>query len=669
MNAMQNASQIQPDQMQPSSAKTNNFRTDINGLRAWAVVAVVLYHFGVPGFGGGFVGVDVFFVISGYLMTRIICTGLEREGFQLWQFYLARGRRIIPALLVLCGLLLLLGWFMLPPADYSQLAAEMRSALGFYSNNKFARDAGYFDTASHEKWLLHTWTLSVEWQFYMLLPLALWLLWRVRPSMRFLLIACALAVLASLTWSIMRTNSQPTEAFYSLATRAWEMLAGGLVFLGMRRISLPGIAAKLAEWTGFALIVASIVGLSTQTPWPSAWALLPVGGTVLVLVAARSNSLWTANRIAQWLGTCSYSLYLWHWPVVVALVYMDKQNAVEAIAGGIALSLLLGWLSWRWVEEPARRVRWTALKTGLVLLLAVGAVALAAGVIRSQKGVSGRLSPVINHWEQEALNRNPRIDECHKSKLPIPACTYGGPELGAIVIGDSHGASMVRTLEKVLPSKTYHVLDWTLSACLTIQGIHGIPDFEACPLFVPYALKQSALMAEQAPLVIVNRLSAYPFGDDHANNTGLLRYYFGDQPVTFSDRSPAYLAQFRQSVIDTACEFAKNRPVYMLRPIPEMPADVPRMVSRKLLWTGKVPDISISLEQYHKRHAFAWEAQDAAAAKCGVKILDPLPYLCWDGRCHGTKDGRSLYYDDDHLSETGAALLAPMFAKIFAQAH
>ena len=160
MNAMQNASQIQPDQMQPSSAKTNNFRTDINGLRAWAVVAVVLYHFGVPGFGGGFVGVDVFFVISGYLMTRIICTGLEREGFQLWQFYLARGRRIIPALLVLCGLLLLLGWFMLPPADYSQLAAEMRSAPGFYSNNKFERDAGYVDTSSHEKWLVHTWKLA-----------------------------------------------------------------------------------------------------------------------------------------------------------------------------------------------------------------------------------------------------------------------------------------------------------------------------------------------------------------------------------------------------------------------------------------------------------------------------------------------------------------------------
>lgn len=664
MNAIQSASQTQP-----SAAKSNSFRTEINGLRAWAVVAVVLYHFGVPGFGGGFVGVDVFFVISGYLMTRIICTGLERDGFQLWQFYLARGRRIIPALLVLCALLLLLGWFMLPSPDYSQLAAEMRSALGFYSNNKFARDAGYFDTASHEKWLLHTWSLSVEWQFYMLLPLALWLLWRLRPSMRFLLIACALAVLASLTWSILRTSSQPTEAFYSLATRAWEMLAGGLVFLGMRRISLPSIAAKLAEWTGFALIVASIVGLSTQTPWPSAWALLPVCGTVLVLVAARSNSLWTANRIAQWLGTCSYSLYLWHWPVVVALVYMGKQSAVSAVICGIALSLLFGWLSWRWVEEPARRVRWTALKTGLVLLLAVGAVALAAGYIRSQKGLETRFTQDAAGLEKSAANQNPRMKECLKDKLPVPACTHGGPELGAIVIGDSHAATIISTLKNALPSKRLHVLDWTLSACPTLSGIRGNESHKACPLFVPDALRQAKSLPAQAPLFIMNRLSFYLLGHDNEKNEEFLFYYFGDHPVRLTEHDAVYDAHFRQSVIDTACEFAKNRPVYMFRPIPEMPVDVPRIVSRKLLWTGKVPDISISLEQYHKRHAFAWEAQDAAAAKCGVKILDPLPYLCWDGRCHGTKDGRSLYYDDDHLSETGAALLAPMFAKIFAQAH
>ena len=153
------------------------FRHDINGLRAWAVVAVVLYHFGVPGFAGGFVGVDVFFVISGFLMTGIIISGLERGDFSLWGFYLARARRIIPALLVLCASLLILGWFWLPNADYKMLASHVCTAVAFVSNLKFWREAGYFDAASHEKWLLHTWSLSVEWQFYILLPLGCLLLW------------------------------------------------------------------------------------------------------------------------------------------------------------------------------------------------------------------------------------------------------------------------------------------------------------------------------------------------------------------------------------------------------------------------------------------------------------------------------------------------------------
>lgn len=145
--------------------KTKAFRHDINGLRAWAVMAVVLYHFGVPGFASGFVGVDVFFVISGFLMTSIIISGLEQGRFSLWGFYRARARRIIPALLVLCISLLILGWFWLPSIDYKILGTHAATALVFVSNLKFWREAGYFDVASHEKWLLHTWSLSVEWQF------------------------------------------------------------------------------------------------------------------------------------------------------------------------------------------------------------------------------------------------------------------------------------------------------------------------------------------------------------------------------------------------------------------------------------------------------------------------------------------------------------------------
>src|SRR5574343_1237514 len=160
------------------------FRPDINGLRAWAVMAVILFHFDIPGFSGGFVGVDVFFVISGYLMTAIVIKGLELGRFSLIDFYAARIRRILPALLVLCMVLLGIGYFVLPPLDYTQLAGHTLSALGFYSNFRFWSEVGYFDVASHQKLLLHTWSLSVEWQFYVLLPIVLATVWRLWPVRR-----------------------------------------------------------------------------------------------------------------------------------------------------------------------------------------------------------------------------------------------------------------------------------------------------------------------------------------------------------------------------------------------------------------------------------------------------------------------------------------------------
>ena len=210
---------------------SREFRLDINGLRAWAVVAVVLFHFGLPGVSGGFVGVDVFFVISGFLMTGIIVSALERGSFSLWSFYLARARRIMPALIVLCAAVLLLGWFILMPKEYQPLGRHARESLLFVSNLTYLAEAGYFDTASHEKWLLHTWSLSVEWQFYLLQPLLLMGIWRFFPSRRAVSNLLLGLALLSLGWSIWLTVDNPNRAFYLLQSRAWALLLGALVYL------------------------------------------------------------------------------------------------------------------------------------------------------------------------------------------------------------------------------------------------------------------------------------------------------------------------------------------------------------------------------------------------------------------------------------------------------
>lgn len=217
--------------MTPTALHTTNFRRDINGLRAWAVVSVVLYHFGVLGFTGGFVGVDIFFVISGFLMTQIIVRGLQTDNFSILAFYLARAKRIVPALLVLCAVLLVMGWFVLPAPDYKPLGMHVLTSLLFVSNIQYWREAGYFDAASHDKWLLHTWSLSVEWQFYLLFPILLALLWRLYPGPRNTARLLLLLLIASLVLSVWLTLKKPEAAFFLLPTRAWEMLTGGLVAL------------------------------------------------------------------------------------------------------------------------------------------------------------------------------------------------------------------------------------------------------------------------------------------------------------------------------------------------------------------------------------------------------------------------------------------------------
>jgi peptidoglycan/LPS O-acetylase OafA/YrhL len=648
------------------------FRNDINGLRAWAVVAVILYHFGVPGISGGFIGVDVFFVISGLLMTGIVVGGLEREGrFSVWAFYMARARRILPALMVLCAVLMTLGWWLLLPLDYKMLGKHALAALSFLSNILFQREAGYFDAASHEKWLLHTWSLAVEWQFYMLLPLVLLGVWKWRPGRQSLVIVMTLALLGSLALSIVLTPRMPTPAFYLLPTRAWEMLAGGLVYLLAHRLVLTPRQRVALEFSGFGLVIAALVAFDASSAWPGWRAIVPVLGAVLVLLAARSNTFWTGHPLAQWLGTRSYSLYLWHWPVVVATVYAEWQGEPLAMVGGLLLTLLLGHLSYIWVETPARqqlvklRRGWgvAALVCGTVVVAAPGALA------QWKQGIPGRFPSNVELISQEALNRNPRHKACHPATgIASPSCMMGGSQRRAILLGDSHANAIVSSLAAAAPESDAGVMEWSYTGCPTLFGVLPAPhrtlaEGSQCGRFLDWARDQLAEVPKEVPLVIVNRTSLYAVGHNEPKskdlNTPLV--YFTQPSDT---ASPAFLAEFSQRLTDTACQLAKQRQVYLVRPFPEMDVDVPH-TARAMVVRGQREEVSISLAAYHQRHDFVWAAQDAARDQCGVKILDPLPYLCWDGRCHGTKNGRPLYYDNNHLSEFGNKLLVPMFAPVF----
>ena len=275
------------------------FRKDINGLRAIAVIGVLLFHFNASWMPGGFAGVDVFFVISGFLMTGIIFRGIEQEKFSILNFYVARANRIIPALVLLCLVLMVFGWFYLTPFDYKVLGKHVASSVGFLSNIIYWMESGYFDTSSLEKWLLHTWTLSVEWQFYIIYPLIL-VAMRKFLSIRTMKLTILVAMVLGFAFCVFATYRWPNASYFLLPTRAWEMLIGGVAYL--YPLTLQESRKKLVEWIGLILVVSSYFVISAENPWPGYLALFPVLGSFLIIQAQRNDSIVTSNIVFQKIG-------------------------------------------------------------------------------------------------------------------------------------------------------------------------------------------------------------------------------------------------------------------------------------------------------------------------------------------------------------------------------
>ncbi len=598
-------------------------------------------------------------------MTAIIVKGLENKNFSVWKFYMARVRRIVPALMALIALLLILGWFFLPTPDYQALGSQSAYASAFISNIYFWRSSGYFDAASHEKWLLHTWTLGVEAQFYLLLPLFLMVLWKIKPAAKTLLWGLVFAFLASLALSIVVSSWKPVPAFYLLPTRGWEFIAGGLVFFAGRDVKALEKHSKALLWSGFALLLLTFILIDSSYTWPSAWAVLPVLATALIMLANRSQSALTAHSIAQWLGDRSYSLYLWHWPIMVALYFAGLHNDVLWITAGLALSLLLGDLSYRLIETPTR-VYFSRASTGkeiltlgtFVMLVGVSAVSARLFVFE------GRLAPEVEIAAKEKTNRDPRASECAPKNAISPSCVYGNDNIGAVLLGDSHAISTINSVQQAGEKFGLSVLFLGKHACPPVLGIRKT-NSEDCLQYNEWLLdKETIKQKANAPILIVARTSGHLFGENESNFPVITSYF--DQPVELNSAGhDEYIHKFNHAYIETACSLQQTSQVWLLRPIPEIGVDVPNTLSRNIIFGKDSGDIKVTLEEYHERHAFTWAMQDLAAEQCGVKILNPLPYLCDEQYCYGSKNGRPLYYDDDHLSEYGNKFLVPMFEQVF----
>lgn len=641
------------------------FRKDINGLRAIAVLLVVLYHFSIPGFQGGFVGVDIFFVISGFLMTQIIFARTDEKRFSLLEFYLARARRIVPALLVLVATLVLAGWFLLPPPEYKVLGRHSVGALTFLSNFLFYREAGYFDQTAHEKWLLHTWSLSVEWQFYLIYPVLVVALSRLfaRPGIRIALFAFAAS---SLALCILITPHHSTAAFYLLPTRTWEMLIGGLIYL-FPLIANDEWKRKIAQYTGLAAILASALLMNSRTSWPGWHALLPVLGAALTIWSACQRSRVLDNRFAQWCGTTSYSAYLWHWPVVVGLVYFEHFDEIEYRIAGIALSLVLGSLSYYLVERtthdlgrtknPERlpRIAW------LLALSRIGAtalpVAILALVVWRSDGYPYRVSGAVRTLEVETASDRSLRRDCFDTGDITRPCLLGGKrdKVSLILLGDSQALALAPAVRQAMPAEFDGALYFRAhSGCGTVIDGDN-PDDEGCLKFNRTYLPQ--MLSERfagVPIVIVNMWQGaftsakFAFADQRRGNV-----------VPFSPN------EYRRRAIDTVCRIAERHPTVIVGPLPDWEHDVAPILARRLMLQSKAPDVTQSIEHHLALHRDAIALMGDFQRDCKVTVLDPLRYLCSNGRCLGTEAGHPLYYDRRHLNDNGSMKLVPMFSNAF----
>ena len=334
----------------------------------------------------------------------------------------------------------------------------------------------------------------------------------------------------------------------------------------------------------------------------------------------------------------------------------------------LLLSLVFGGLSYRLVETPSRR--WLnklhPIKSSAVIGMAVVLIATAGWYVKKEEGASGRLSSELEQVFDGQNNLNRRFGECGYSRdEPTLDCLYGGPKLGAIVLGDSHAQSVVRSVEKSLGDSDLHVLDWTLSSRVSILGVQSTePSGDKCGNYVKTTFEAQKQLPADVPLIIVNRVSRYVWGLESKESAERDEPdYFITHP--YEERSETYLEEMSAGITQTACAFARYRPVYMLRPTPELSQSVPKSMGWSMVKGNSDYRVSITREHYAERHRLAIAAQDKAARECGVNLLDPLPYLCDDQHCYGDKDGQPIYFDSDHLSERGGELLIPLFSTVF----
>lgn len=623
-----------------------NFRYDINGLRAIAVIAVVLFHFNPAWVPGGFAGVDVFFVISGFLMTGIIFKGLENNNFNLFKFYVARANRIIPALAVLCFVVLALGYLLLIQSDsFTKLANHVFSSILFFSNISYYLESGYFDADPKDKWLLHTWSLSVEWQFYILYPIVLVAFKRFLSlgNLKRLIIT---GTILGFLFSVLGTMKWPVGAYYLLPTRAWEMMMGGVAFLYPWR--LPENKKKLVELVGLALILASYSFVSSDIAWPGYFALLPVLGSYLMLVANQQSSFITNNIFFQNLGKWSYSIYLWHWPVVSFSYLYGLKITTQIAIVMFLLSVLLGWVSFVLLEK--RKYRYDFL---IVLPVIFISVAITQYDIKTFK--NRYIESVAKSIERKPYDC---FDRKGQSRQDIVVCKLSNGHRKVVALGDSHMYSSLPALEDLSLSNNIELSYVGFSGCPPLLGIYPIrsdQENKNCHNLNKRVMKH--VIASNVDVIYLSaRWTYYTHGTYLGKGIQYLSKLSSDDK---KDRNKSIIA-LKDGLNQTLKSYSDaGVKVVLLLQVPMQLRNPDKLYFDSLSIFGVDVDLlkrtSLTIDKHKDFQMFTNNLIKEEANKfSNVVLLDPTNVYCRFGHCLVGDEKESFYFDDDHLSIRGS---------------
>jgi peptidoglycan/LPS O-acetylase OafA/YrhL len=636
------------------------YRPEIDGLRALAVLPVILFHAGFVIFPGGFVGVDVFFVISGYLITSIILSDIERDRFSLLNFYERRVRRILPALFFVMVVSIPFAWLWLMPADMKNFGQSVAAVTVFSSNFLFWKETGYFSPNSELKPLLHTWSLAVEEQYYLIFPIFMILAWRLGKK-AIIPILLILSV-GSLLFAQARVESAQAMTFFLLPTRGWEILLGALLALGIHKNrfkEFPRHVDQVLSILGLLMIFFSIFFFSQLTPFPSLYTLVPTIGAMLVILSAREKTFahrLLSNRVMVGIGLISYSAYLWHQPVFAFVRHRSFSEPSLLLMGFLSLlTIALAFLTWRYVERPFRNRANLRRSQVFALSALVGVAFISFGVYQHKTNGLG-LRP---HMENVAIDvKNVHSVHCFNDGRRTAEqlrnddfCTGGSGNIRLAVIGDSHAGAIFDVMSVKLEHED--VGFWAVAGgyCAPVYHFSLILYGDDCENETKAALDKIRHNQQIETVILVANWGIYTNG--HLDRLPASRVKFGDLESSSITENPSIFKIALMKTIRDLNEAGKK--IYIVEPVPEFHNLTVNTVQKsKLFGTGnEYPTIELS--EYHERNREVFEIfKDIEDAS----FIVMRPLFCGDTICESVSaDGELLFNDTNHVTDYGARLV------------